>query len=205
MARIIGYIRVSSKTQLENNSLEQQREEILNRYNNAEIVDEQFTGKTTDRPQLNLVINELQKGDMLVVTKLDRLARNVLEGIATVEELFKKDIAIHVLNIGLLENTTMGRFFLTTLLAVVEMERNIILERTLAGREIARTKEGYKEGRPPKYTQMQLNDALARLSINGGDMSYTQAEEAYKISKSTLTREVRKRKAKTSYIDKNKL
>jgi len=57
-----------------------------------------------------------------------------------------------VLNVGLLENTTMGKFFLTTLLAVAEIERNTIIERTQNSKAIAKTKEGYKEGRPKSYT-----------------------------------------------------
>lgn len=84
-----------------------------------------------------------------MVTKLDRLARNVSEGIELIRALFKKDVKVHVLNIGLLENTSMGNFFITTLLAVAELERNMIIERTQAGKEVARTKAGFREGRPP--------------------------------------------------------
>lgn len=133
---------------------------------------------------------------MLVVTKLDRLARNTVEGIQIIEELFNRNISVHVLNIGLLENTTMGKFFLTTLLAVAEMERNMIIERTQAGKELAKQKKGYKEGRPLKYTKDQLNNALSMLSINGGTLSYKDVERLLGISKSTLIRENNKRKLK---------
>ena len=142
----------------------------------------------------NKIINELQEGDTLVVTKLDRLARNTVEGIQVIENLFNKSVSVHVLNVGLLENTTMGKFFLTTLLAVAEMERNTIIERTQAGKEIAKAKEGFKEGRPKKFTSKQLDHALSMLSINGGSYSYSEVEEITNISKSTLTRECRKRK-----------
>ena len=94
-------------------------------------------------------MDSLQPGDTLMVTKLDRLARNVTEGIELIRALFKKEVKLHVLNIGLLENTSMGNFFITTLLAVAELERNMILERTQAGKEVARTKAGFREGRPP--------------------------------------------------------
>ena len=75
---IFGYCRISSKGQLDNFSLEQQEQEIINKYNNVnvEIVKEQFTGTTTDRPKLTNLISNIKEGDMLVVTKLDRLARN---------------------------------------------------------------------------------------------------------------------------------
>lgn len=191
---IFGYCRVSSKGQLDNNSLEQQEEEILNKYSSAEIFKEQFTGTTTDRPIFNSLVNSLKENDILVVTKLDRLARNTEEGIHLVQDLFNKGVSVHVLNVGLLENTTMGKFFLTTLLAVAEMERNTIIERTQTGKAIARTKEGYKEGRPQKFTNKQLNHALSLLSINGGDKSYSEVVEITGISKSTLIRENNKNK-----------
>ena len=195
MGKIIGYARVSTKSQAkEGNSLEQQKEEILNKYNTAEIFSESYTGTKTDRPIFNKIINELNEGDTLVVTKLDRLARNTVEGIQVIESLFNKSVSVHVLNVGLLENTTMGKFFLTTLLAVAEMERNTIIERTQAGKEIAKTKEGFKEGRPKKFTSKQLDHALSMLSVNGGNYSYSEVEEITNISKSTLTRELRKRK-----------
>lgn len=190
MSKIVGYARVSSKGQLDNNSMEQQQVEIISRYSNAIIHSEQFTGTTTQRPIFNDVIENLNTGDTLVVCKLDRLARNTTEGIELVQGLFSKGVAVHVLNVGLLENTTMGKFFLTTLLAVAEMERNTIIERTQNGKAIAKTKEGYKEGRPKSYTPKQINNAIGMLATN----SYTEVAEITGISKSTLIREVRKRK-----------
>lgn len=198
---IYGYCRVSSKGQLDNNSFEQQETEILNKYENAIIIKEQFTGTTTDRPKFNELIESLQENDILVVSKLDRLARNTVEGIEIVEKLFSKGVSVHVLNVGLLENTTMGRFFLTTLLAVAEMERNTIIERTQNGKAIAKTKPGFKEGRPQKYSQKQLDNALSMLSINGGDKSYNEVVELFGISKSTL---IRKNKRKSIYDNKVK-
>lgn len=191
MGKIYGYCRVSTRRQLDGYGLDVQEKEILDKYPTAELFSEQFTGTTVERPVFNEAINKLEAGDTLVVTKLDRLARNTVEGIDIVQQLFKKNISVHVLNVGLLENTSMGKFFLTTLLAVAEMERNTILERTQAGKEIARTKEGYKEGRPPKYTKEQLDHAISLLENN----SYTQVEKMTQISKATLVREVRKRKA----------
>ncbi|MBX4271815.1 recombinase family protein [Clostridium estertheticum] len=190
---IIGYARVSTKGQLkEGHSIEVQTRNILDRYDDAEIRVEQYTGTTIDRPIFNKLIEDLKQGDTLVVTKLDRLARNTVEGISIVQELFNKGISVHVINIGLLENTSMGKFFLTTLLAVAEMERNTIIERTQTGKAIAKTKEGFKEGRPKLYTSKQINNAIEMLKNN----SYTEVTEITGISKSTLIREVRKRKVK---------
>jgi DNA invertase Pin-like site-specific DNA recombinase len=91
----------------------------------------------------------LQSGNTLVVMNLDRLARNVREGIEIAEELFSEGVKLHVLNVDLLENTTMGRFFLQTMLVVAEMERNLIIERTQEGKAAAKQDQtSRKEGHP---------------------------------------------------------
>jgi DNA invertase Pin-like site-specific DNA recombinase len=187
-ARYFGYCRVSTNGQLDNNSLEQQEQEILNKYSNSRIIKEVFTGTKTDRPKFNELMNNLNEGDTLIVTKLDRLARNTVEGIKIVEELFAKGVSVHVLNVGLLENTSMGKFFLTTLLAVAEMERNTIIERTQAGKEISKQKDGFKDGRPNKFNNKQIQHALKLLEIN----SYKEVEQITGISKSTLIRAKKK-------------
>jgi DNA invertase Pin-like site-specific DNA recombinase len=186
---IYGYARVSAKAQLKGNSLEEQRVELLR--NGCDIIiEEQFTGKTTVQPKFDdLIKNRIQKGDTLIVTKLDRFARNVTEGIATIKCLFNKDARIHVLNVGLLENTAMGNFFITTLLAVAELERCMILERTAAGKEIARTREGYKEGRPA-IAPAKIELALGLLEKH----SYKKVAEMTGISVATLARYRRKAK-----------
>lgn len=185
---IYGYCRVSTKGQLkEGHSLEAQEKEILLRYENAIIKHEQYTGTTTDRPVFNAVVDRLQEHDTLVVTKLDRLARNTVEGIEIVQNLFDRGVNVHVLNVGLLENTSMGKFFLTTLLAVAEMERNTIIERTQTGKAIAKQKADFVEGRPKRYSSKQIEHALALKQ----DMSYAQVEDLTGISKSTLVRALR--------------
>lgn len=162
-----------------------------------EILTEKFTGTTTERPIFNALLTQLTEGDTLVVTKLDRLARNTKEGIEVIEELFDKGVRVHVLNVGLLENTTMGRFFLTTLLAVAEMERNLIVERTQEGKAIAKQREDFREGRPKKYTRKQLDHALALLDGS----SYKEVEAVTGISVATLAREKRKRKEQAMLND----
>ena len=183
---IYGYARVSSKKQLHGNSLEDQTT-TLTANGATTITTEQYTGKTTSRPKLQKLLDSLQPGDTLMVTKLDRLARNVSEGIDLIRALFKKDVKVHVLNIGLLENTSMGNFFITTLLAVAELERNMIIERTQAGKEIARTKAGFREGRPP-IPKEKLQLAITLLE----KYSYKEVEMMTGISKATLVRYHRK-------------
>ena len=179
---IYGYARVSSKKQLHGNSLEEQRS-ALSANGAVSITAEQYTGKTTSRPKLQALIASLRAEDTLMVTKLDRLARNVTEGIELIRELFARDIKVHVLNIGLLENTSMGNFFITTLLAVAELERSMIIERTQAGKEVARTKAGFREGRPP-LPEKKLLYAMELLKTH----SYKEVTDITGISKATLWR-----------------
>jgi len=183
---IYGYARVSSRKQLHGNSLEDQTT-TLTANGATTITTEQYTGKTTSRPKLQKLLDSLQPGDTLMVTKLDRLARNVSEGIDLIRALFKKDVKVHVLNIGLLENTSMGNFFITTLLAVAELERNMIIERTQAGKEVARTKAGFREGRPP-IPKEKIQLAITLLEKH----SYKEVEMMTGISKATLVRYHRK-------------
>lgn len=188
---IFGYCRVSTKGQAKDgNSLQAQEQEILSRYNEAQIYKEAYTGTTTDRPVFNDVIQKMKEKDMLVVNKLDRLARNTEEGIKIVKNLFLKKCSVHVLNVGLLEDTAMGQFFITTLLAVAELERNQIIERCQAGKAIARQNPDFVEGRPKKYNQKQLDHALDLLL----DHSYKEVVQMTGISKSTLIRSMRNKK-----------
>jgi DNA invertase Pin-like site-specific DNA recombinase len=188
---IFGYCRVSTKGQAKDgNSLEAQEQEILSRYNDAQIYKEAYTGTTTDRPVFNDVIQKMKEKDMLVVSKLDRLARNTEEGIKIVKDLFKKKCSVHVLNVGLLEDTAMGQFFITTLLAVAELERNQIIERCQTGKAIAKLNPDFTEGRPKKFNQKQLDHALDLLI----DHSYKEVVQMTGISKSTLIRSMRNKK-----------
>ena len=103
----------------------------------------------------------------------------------TVRTLFERGVKVHILNIGLIENTLTGNLILTVFLAFAEFERGMIIERTQAGKAVARTQPGYHEGRPKKYTPAQINHALELL--NSGS-SYRQVEAMTGISKSTLIR-----------------
>jgi DNA invertase Pin-like site-specific DNA recombinase len=174
-----GYARVSTQQQ----ELEVQTE-VLRKEGCEVIYEEKFTGTSTDRPKFTQLLEELQEGDTLVVTKLDRLARNTKEGIEVIEGLFQKGVKVHVLNVGLLEDTTMGRFFLTTLLAVAEMERNLIVERTQEGKALAKQRKDFREGRPRKHSKQQVEHALKLLETH----TYKQVEAMTGINKRTLIR-----------------
>ena len=187
---IYGYARVSTACQgRDGNSLEDQRK-ALEAYGCQEIVEEAFSGKTMERPSFVALQKRLKAGDTLVVSKLDRFARTAIEGVQTVRELFERGVKVHILNMGLVENTLTGNLILTVMLAFAEYERGMIVERTQTGRAIARQDPNYKEGRPRKYTQSQINHALCLLEDG---RTYRQVEALTGISKSTIIRAKEKR------------
>ena len=182
---IYGYARVSTIGQFrDGNSLESQIA-ALEKYGCQEIVDEACSGKTMDRPKFQKLLCRLQEGDTLVVYKLDRFARTAIEGVETVRNLFERGVRVHILNMGLIENTLTGNLILTVMLAFAEYERGMIVERTQTGRAIARQNPNYREGRPKKYLPTQINHALQLLESG---QSYGQVEKMTGISKSTLVR-----------------
>jgi len=192
---IFGYIRVSTKSQLDGNGLDIQMNEIQEKYGDIKIVSEQHTGKTTNRPIFNELINSLVEGDMLVVTTLDRFCRSTEEGLKLITELMDKGVNIHIMNMGLIENSPIGKMIITNLLAFAEFERSNISERMAAGKQQARMNDpNWKEGRPQKYTPTQIKHAIDLLST----YSYKKVSELTGISKSTLIRANNKIKASKS-------
>ncbi len=152
---IIGYARVSTTGQANGNSLEEQIRQIRSNYPGIEVVSETYSG-AKERPVFSDLVSKLQKDDMLVVTKLDRFCRQTKEGLEYLDKLSKKGVKVHILNMGLIDNSPMGRLICTNLLAFAEFERQMILERTRTGKEIAREKEGWKEGRPALVVDEKL-------------------------------------------------
>ena len=180
---IYGYMRVSTVGQVKGNSLEEQ-ERIL-RQNGATILyQDAFTGTKTSSPNFNKLLAILKEGDTLIITKLDRFARNTVEGINVVQHLLGRGVRVNILNMGTIDNTPTGKLILTVMLGFAEFERDMILQRTAEGKSIAKTKSGYLEGRPPKYTEEALVEAVMLLD----SYTYRQVSEMTGISKSTLQR-----------------
>jgi len=189
---IYGYARVSTAKQAsKGNSLEEQKQALRDAGAPDEnIISDQYTGTKMDRPNFSALLNKLQLGDKLIVTKLDRFARTAVDGGMIVQELRKRGVIIHILNMGLIDDTPMGKLLVTVLLAFAEFERDMIVERTQAGRESAREKGIRVDGRPPKYPRPQMDHAMELLS----EHSYSEVARLTGISRSTLTREKRRRK-----------
>lgn len=190
---IYGYARVSTVKQSKNgNSLDEQRE-LLTAAGAQEIVEDSYTGTKMERPAFTELLERLQEGDKLIVTKLDRFARTAVEGGAIVKELHERGVTIHILNMGIADNTPMGRLMVTMLLAFAEFERDMIVERTQAGKAIARDKGIQVDGRPKKFSPAQMAHAMQLLDDGN---SYTKVAELTGISKATLARARQQLKAK---------
>ena len=161
-----GYARVSSVGQkISGNSLEDQISQLKAAGCREEnIFMEQFTGATMDRPEFDRVLEKLEPGDKLIVTKLDRIARTATSGFETVKDLLDRGVSVHVLNMGLIDNTPTGRLILHIMLSFAEFEREMIKERTAAGKAIARQKPDYKEGRPKQITPEMIKQIKKGVS-----------------------------------------
>lgn len=181
---IYGYARVSTRGQAKDGNSLTAQEEALRNAGAEEIYSDAFTGTKSDRPELKKLLGKIKEGDSLVVCKLDRLARSVVQGIELIEGLLSRGITVEVLNMGRMDDTPTGRLIRQVMLAFAQFERDLIVTRTQEGKTIAKMKPGFREGRPPVYGKAQKAHALDLLKTH----SYTQVERMTGMSKSTLVR-----------------
>lgn len=188
---IYGYARVSTKGQArDGNSLEAQMED-LTQAGATEIFSESFTGTTKNRPELDKMLSRLCEGDLVVITKLDRIARNAKSGLEIIDSILSRGASIRILNMGTFDNSPIGKMMRTVLLAFAEFERDMIVQRTTEGKEIARQKEGYHEGRPRSETE-NFEYYVSRNA--DGIMSVDDCCSHLKISRSTWYNRIRERR-----------
>lgn len=175
--RRVGYARVSTVGQ----TLEAQVEQLTAA--GCEVIyQEKVTGTRADRKELMRLLKNLKAGDLLVVTRIDRLARSVFDLFSIVKRVL--DAKAHFLSLAQpMADTTSstGRLFLAILGGVAEVERDMILTRTAEGR--ARSTK--KMGRPPKLTPEQRVEARERIA-NGEP--YSDIARSYEVSHMTITR-----------------
>ena len=189
---IYGYARVSTQGQAKDgNSLSSQREQ-LEAHGCEKVYEEAFTGMTTDRPELSKILAKIQKGDCLVVTKLDRFSRSAAEGVKLIQELLAKEVTVEILNMGRVDNSPMGKLMVTMLLAFAEFEHDNILERLSDGKAVARANGKKTDGRyaknPPEF------ESFYRLWENG-KVTVEKACKELNIGRTTwykLAKELRK-------------
>ena len=191
---IYGYCRVSTRGQLDGNSLEAQKEQILRDYPTAIIIEEQISGAKAVRPKFDELVQRLESGDMLVVTKLDRFARSVIQGSETVNNLIDRGVRVNILTMGaILDNTPNSRLIRNIFFSFAEFERDMIYERTQEGKALARQRGDFKEGRPRKFSPAKVDEALNYIESGN---SFKKASEVFGISKTTLIRRMQERKSK---------
>lgn len=181
---IYGYARVSTRGQLKDGNSIEAQEQALREHGAEKIFSDAYTGTKSHRPKLDELMNVMQAGDTVVVTKLDRIARSATQGIELIQSFLDKGVTVYVLNMGLMDNTSTGKLIRNIMLAFAEFERDMIVERTQEGKAIARQRADYREGRPKKFSRKQIQHALELLKT----CSYREVEETTGISKSTLIR-----------------
>lgn len=164
MSRVFAYCRVSTTDQTTDN----QTEEIAAAGFNVEhqrIIAETVSGSVaaSERPGFGKLLDKLEAGDVLVVTKLDRLGRNAMDVRSTVEALTGMGVRVHCLALGGVDLTSpAGKMTMAVIAAVAEFERDLLIERTHAGLQRAQA-EGKVLGRPTSLTPDQVADVRRRL------------------------------------------
>ena len=185
----IGYARVS--TGLQNLNLQEDR---LNQYGCEKIFSDHISGAKSKRPGLDRAIEFARSGDTIVVWRLDRLGRNMEDLITLVNELNERGVSFHSLeeNITMDKSSSTGQLLFHLFAAFAEFERNLILERSSAGRVAARARGRYG-GRPEKLNKQDLN--LLKTLYDNGTPIKTIAEQ-WQVSRTTIYRYLNKLEAK---------
>lgn len=182
---VFGYARVSRRDQ----SVENQRQEIERAGYQVEFwyADEGISGSSAaaQRPQFKLLLDRIRQGEMLVVSKLDRLGRDAQDVGATLKELAKREIAVIVLQLGKMDLTSpAGKLLVQMLAAVAEMEKDLLVERTNAGLDRAKS-EGKTLGRPARIAP---KDRKAVIELRRGGMSISGLSRHFGVSRQTISR-----------------
>lgn len=186
MSRVFAYCRVSTLEQ----TTENQRREIETAgfaVRPQRIIEEHISGSVaaSKRPGFIRLLDRMENGDVLIVTKLDRLGRNAMDIRKTVEQLVASDIRVHCLALGGVDLTSpAGKMTMQVISAVAEFERDLLLERTHSG--IARAKAaGKRFGRPSVLNEEQKTTVIAR--INAG-ISISAIAREFNTTRQTILR-----------------
>jgi len=176
---IIGYARVSSAGQ----SLEVQNDK-LTEYGCTKIYREKRSGTTVNRPQLKQCLDYVRDGDVLVITKLDRLARSTLDLHKIVEQLNSKNVGFKVLDHSIDTTTKEGRLMFSILASIAEFETELRKERQMDG--IAKAKQnGVHFGRKAKLTDDQIEEMQSKRADG---VLIRELMSEYKLSKASIYR-----------------
>ena len=179
---IYGYARVSTAQQDYATQIED-----LKRAGATKIFKDKYTGTTADRPEFDKLMAKIKNGDTLIVTKLDRLARNTQDALNIVKKMNAEGVILRVLNIGTIDNSPSGRLIFTVFSAFAEFERDLIVSRTQEGKAWAKANNpNFHDGMPRKYDQEQINFAWKLHTQD--HMSYSEISKKLGMSKATIYR-----------------
>lgn len=189
-----GYGRVSSRGQkLYGMSLEDQVDRLMAAGVQREnIYLDTYTGHTMERPGFDDLLSKLKAGDEMVVCKLDRFARTAPEGALLVRDLVDRGITVHILNMGIADNSPMGKVMVTVMLAFAEYERDMIVERTSDGKAYKREHDpNWREGRKPIVVDQSAFESC-REKQKKGEMTVADCCRELGIGRTTWYELVRK-------------
>lgn len=189
MSRVFAYLRVSTVDQTTENQLREiEAAGFTVAYQRA--VSETISGSMAacERPAFAKLLDRLEEGDVLLVTKLDRLGRNAMDVRATVERLASSGVRVHCLALGGADLTSAaGRMTMSVISAVAEFERDLLIERTRSGLNRARA-EGRTLGRPAKLTTAQKAEIAAK---HDEGVSLGALAKAYAVDRSMIQRAIK--------------
>jgi len=186
MSRTFAYARVSTADQSTENQIHEIRAAGF-AIDARRTIAESISGSVaaSERPGFAKLLDRLEDGDVLIVTKLDRLGRNAMDVRATVERLAGLGVRVHCLALGGVDLTSAaGRMTMGVLNAVAEFERDLLIERTHAGIERAKA-EGKTMGRRPSLSSEQQDEARQRLAQGA---SVSELARDYKTTRQTIMR-----------------
>ena len=180
---VFGYGRVSTSSQHTSN----QRLELESAGFKLDywFSDTGISGKTcaSQRPEFSLLMDKIRDGETLVVSKLDRLGRDAVDVLQTVRLLASRGIQVIVLQLGKVDLASVaGKLLLTMLVAVAEMERDLLVERTQAGLQRARS-QGKRLGRPVKTTNDQRQEIRSLLAAG---RSVSDVARQFNVSRASI-------------------
>ncbi len=186
MSRNFAYLRVSTTDQTTDNQL-REVEAAGFHVDARRVITETISGSvpTSERLGFTRLVDKMESGDVLIVTKLDRLGRNAMDVRATVEALTGMGVKVYCLALGGMDLTSpAGKMTMGVIAAVAEFERDLLIERTQAG--LARAKaEGKVVGRPSTFTPAQAQEVRQKLSKGG---SVASLARDYKTTRQTIMR-----------------
>lgn len=186
MSRTFIYARVSTADQTTENQVREVEAAGFS-VDRKRVVEETISGSTAalQRPGFARLVDRLETGDVLIVTKLDRLGRNAMDVRATVEMLASEGVRVHCLALGGVDLTSpAGKMTMGVISAVAEFERDLLIERTQAGLSRAKS-EGKSLGRPSALTSEQLAE-VRRKRAEGASLGVLA--KAYGVSRAAIQR-----------------